>query len=235
MYDYNCYNFMNNPLPSRFPDYGWVSGYAEWVAGAANFPFANPASAIQWLDDIRNAPKKATPANACPRVFVSHRQIDEGDARRCAWLSWDKKFDYWLDVIDLDPQRNKQVQAFQATWNRPLTPFEEMVLLAAIIEMAILNCTHVLALMTSNTAGSQWVPYEYGRVKDKTIRGAACWWDSTTLAQGKLPEYVHLADVHGNEAEISAWLQAELAKVAGCPSRPKGKWSEPATKSLPTG
>src|SRR5689334_19289998 len=129
MYDFNWYERENNPLPSRFPDSGWVSGYTKWVAGAANFPFATPASALQWLDDIRNAPKKTGPENACPRVFVSHRQIDKDNALRCAWLSGESKFDYWLDVIDLDPQRNTQVKKLQAQLGRPLTPFEETVLL----------------------------------------------------------------------------------------------------------
>ena len=50
--------------------------------------------------------------------------------------------------------------------------------------------------MTDNTKGSQWVPYEYGRVKEAApvALNAAFWWDTTTLKKLEdLPEYLRLA------------------------------------------
>jgi hypothetical protein len=64
--------------------------------------------------------------------------------------------------------------------------------------------------MTSNTQGSTWVPYEYGRVKDSSpySRRAACWIDSNA---GKLPEYLELGVRTRTDDEIRTWLQGELA------------------------
>lgn len=37
--------------------------------------------------------------------------------------------------------------------------------IAAIIEMALLNCTAVVAVHSILSAASKWIPYEFGRVK----------------------------------------------------------------------
>ena len=211
MDDYRWFEFQHLPMIARFPgNLTWLLGVQEWETGMRQFPFVSRTDAYQWLNAIRLVARvRQTPL--CPRVFVSHRQLDEKPARRIAWLSWCEGFDYWIDVIDLDPQRNQQVVQLEKTLGRELTGFEKAVLTAAIIEMALLNCTHVLAVMTNNTAGSQWVPYEYGRVKDTTLSPpqAACWHDHTTLPRSDLSEYLHLAEVLDNERGIRSWLQRE--------------------------
>lgn len=236
MDDYDWYEFQNLPMRARFPDSPWLSGVTEWRAGVDSLAFADAQSARLWLNQIRGAQRKAG-ATVCPRVFVSHKQADVGAAMRVAWLSWGEGFDYWLDVLDLAPQHNQLAQLAQAKLKRPLNAFELSVLQAAVIEMALLNCTHVLAVMTLNTAASRWVPYEYGRTKDKTAvaTGASCWWDTKTLPKADLPEYVHLADVHTKESHIRAWLKRERKQFAGCAGGTRGPWSGDEPDALPTG
>jgi hypothetical protein len=221
-------------MRDRFPDNTWISGVAEWRAGIDSIAFTNTQTAQLWLSRIRGAARMAG-ATVCPRVFVSHKQADKDAALRVAWLAGQEGFDYWLDIIDLNPSLNKQVQKLEAKLRRKLDAFELSVITAAVIEMALLNCTHVLAVMTFNTAASRWVPYEYGRTKDKTAvaTGASCWWDKTTLPKADLPEYVHLADVHENEADIRDWFKRERKLFVRCTGGARGSWSvEP--KKLPT-
>ena len=106
------------------------------------------------------------------------------------------------------------------------------ILTAAIIEMGLLNSSHVIAAMTSKTKGSQWVPYEYGRVKEPPPNAvnAACWRDATTLPECEaLPEYVLLAPVWKTECEIRAWLKREMCcaqqhHYPQCPAVPRSDW-----------
>jgi hypothetical protein len=233
--DYRWFEFPERPLSARFPlDWPWLAGGQEWAEGAERFPFRNPAEAYRWLHSIRQAPRR--PA-ACPRLFVSHRQTDDAKARRIAWLAWDEGFDYWLDVIDLDPALNQQVVALEGALGRALSKFEKAILTAAIIEMALLNCTQVLAVITSNTKGSQWVPYEYGRVKERTAVGvsASCWWDCAVLKKEDLPEYLHLAAVHDDEPAIRGWLQCHMRQNQQCPGSRRGDWVGNEPGALRTG
>lgn len=254
MDDYRWFDFAERPLPERFPHRDWIAGVEAWAEGAAQFPFGGiddlgtfgpnadefpgpPPAAARWLRMIRNAPRKMP--QVCPRVFVSHRQSDDRWGRRIAWIACDEGFDYWLDVIDLDPQRNPTVLALQSRLGRPLTALELAILTAALIEMALLNCGYVLAAMTGNTAGSQWVPYEYGRVKDTGPVGleAACWWDTTTLPRGSLPEYLYLGGVLLNERGIRNWFQRHLRNHPRCPGPRRAAWpaGTPEPPVLPTG
>jgi hypothetical protein len=69
-------------------------------------------------------------------------------------------------------------------------------LLAAIIEIALLNSTHVMTLHTTNSAGSAWIPYELGRAKARKILSsqAAGWFDPPKILPAGCPEYVRLAN-----------------------------------------
>jgi hypothetical protein len=52
------------------------------------------------------------------------------------------------------------------------------ILIAAIIAIGPLNSSHVVAIHTSSSAASKWIPYEFGRAKDRRLR--------STLAGGRL-------------------------------------------------
>jgi|SRR5665213_592028 len=235
MADYNQYDFQRATFDDRFAPVGWVIGRDIWQRGIEAFLFGGERlRADEWVNDIRRA-RLAQPA-ACPRVFISHRQVDETWARRIAWLAWSCNFDYWLDVIDLDSARNRQVELLEGRLGRLLLDFEKGILTAAIIEMALLNCTHVLAVMTGNTAGSQWVAYEYGRVKAPPPLSieSSCWWDATTLPGVSFPEYMYLGPIHFTQAAITAWLIAEQARYPSCPGTPRDAQPERSV-CLPTG
>ena len=130
-----------------------------------------PAEEIELhLNKLRNFPKPSL-ESVCPRVFISHKQIDEAEALRIANLASNEGFYYWLDVLDPN----------LAAPNVATPPVRLAIATAMIIEMALLNCSHVLAVMTKHTKQSAWVPYEYGRVKDRSITSTQCsaWVKST--------------------------------------------------------
>jgi hypothetical protein len=139
-------------------------------------------------------------------VFISHRQADVDPATRIAYLACQERFDYWLDVLD------PSLFGVAGAPSSPSTA-DQAAATAALIEMALLNSSHVVAVMTPNTRGSQWVPYEYGRVKapQTTSLQAAIWVDKSVTASS-LPEYVHLGAILKSELEIRQWLKAELQK-----------------------
>ena len=91
--------------------------------------------------------------------------------------------------------------------------------------------------MTGNTKGSQWVPYEYGRVKERTAVGvnASCWRDPTALRQDDLPEYLHLAAVRDDEPAIRGWLHGHMPQYRQCPGGRRGTWPGNEPGPLRTG
>src|SRR5688500_12725338 len=109
MLDYRWDRTPVPPLENRYPDtHPWpIWGREEWRAGAQQFPFRTPTQAYRWLDELRQL-RPPAPHTVCPRVFVSHKQLDAGWARRIARLANRQGFDFWLDVLDLDPSVNAQ-------------------------------------------------------------------------------------------------------------------------------
>ncbi len=107
--------------------------------------------------------------------------------------------------------------------------------IAAVIEMALLNATHLCAVFTPATAGSQWLPYEYGRVKDRVTMSmrAACA-IHTSLPGKKLPEWVHLGAKAFDRPEVVLWLKDEARRWGVHPLGPTGHWptSEPTPADL---
>lgn len=182
----------------RFPN--WVRGYGIWrdFAGILSFDFFN------YLRNFGIEEKKSKPL-PCPRVFISHRQKDTGLAERIAWLANQNGFYYWLDVHEENLNRIQQGN---------FTKNQKELLIGAIIEMAIMNCTHVLAVMTPNTPGSMWVPYEYGRIVDLPTNSlrASSWIESTLRYQ---PEYLQFGVKHFDENSINNWYRAERKLFAG--------------------
>jgi hypothetical protein len=193
MSNYNWLEFAGEPAALRYPD--WVEGAAEWREAADRGD-----EALAALLDVLVAKRAAIRHGVAgtelhvPRVFVSHRRQDERRALDVAALAQLTGFQVWVDVLD---------PVFQGM---PSTPRA----IADYIEIALLNSTHVIALMTPNTRGSLWVPYEYGRVKDSSPHSlrAACWIDHRVT---DAPEYLELGVKTTSDAEITAWLRHEIA------------------------
>ncbi|HUQ10762.1 MAG TPA: toll/interleukin-1 receptor domain-containing protein [Steroidobacteraceae bacterium] len=208
------------PLARRYPD--WVMGHDL----LRDFPnllrnFAHPD--LGFDEVLRRIARERHRAGTRTRrmhvgldrpcVFISHRKDDVDQAERIAWLTCQAGFDYWLDIYDPG----------LAGYPGLATATEaEARAVALTIEIALLNCTQVIAVMTPNTPGSAWVPYEYGRVKDPVPDSpqAACW-----LAPGvKLfPEYLYLGARLRTEGDISQWLADERTRM-GFLSKPTCAW-----------
>jgi hypothetical protein len=185
MPNYNWTEFRTASLKSRYP--GWVAGKAIFEGTAA------PSNdTVRLLEEQR----KRGPLPQVRRLFVSHRQVDYNQALRLAYLACNEGFDYWLDILDPSLTATTSGEAKAAA-------------VATIIEMALLNCTHIIAVMTPNTRGSEWVPYEYGRAKEAPpiSSNAACW--VAPQVQSSLPDYLHLGPVHKTESDIRNWLRAQ--------------------------
>jgi hypothetical protein len=199
MPDYDWFAFTDRPPSERFPE--WTFGYALWREFGRGVPETLP----RLLDDLirsRGGAKWGQEALTCPRVFISHRQADRVRALEIAKIAEQEGFQYWLDVLE----------PALLPGNRTHSGREASLEIATIIEMALLNCTHVLAVMTPLTEGSRWVPYEYGRVKDSSSHSstAGCWIDSR-LQSHALAEYLLLGIQTRNDQEIAQWLRDELA------------------------
>lgn len=188
------------PPSERFPN--WVEGAGLW----RDFIRGDVGARRRLLDALvaaRATVRWGEPGTelAVPRLFVSHRKDDEAESRRIATLAQAEGFQVWLDVLDDDLQRTAQASAG--------TPADALAI-ALIIEMALLNCTHVIALITPRTPGTYWVPYEYGRVKDSSPHSlrAACWIDQHVTYE---PEYLELGIKTRSDDDIRSWLRGELA------------------------
>jgi hypothetical protein len=157
------------------------------------------AAAKGWLNRVKGARTASKFGPDCPRVFVSHKQEDEQLALQIAKVIHGKGFDVWVDVLQLP----KSAPAQPNTWG-------EAILIAAMIEMALINCTHLVAVMTTNTVPSRWVPYEYGRMKDDPpAKLTVSAWRDASVAPWSLTEYMHLGPIFDSRRELEAWLQRE--------------------------
>jgi len=214
MANYDWREYRSRPWRDRFPFD--TPGWEQWVQLAA---LDRPPTLL-----IEQRQRRTVrPRDPC--LFVSHRQADVTPALRIAYLACQVGFDYWIDVLD------PFLSAFPTVGPSGPTPQQSAAAIAAIIEMALLNSTHVVAVMTPNTKGSQWVPYEYGRVKEPapvTLQ-AACW-VSGSLTASTLPEYLYLGIITRTESELQSWLRSERRNYGGA-GRPCG-WTAPVPPPL---
>jgi hypothetical protein len=138
------------------------------------------------------------------RAGLRHRMVDVAYAKHIAWLASQKAgLEYWLDVHD--PVLRLAGAALPAGVYG--------ITIAAIIEMALLNCTHVIAAHTpppTNTSWrpSQWIPYELARAKARSVisRQAAGWFHPQVHPPHSRGEYVLLADLCSSDADVEQWL-----------------------------
>ena len=203
MPDYDYAEFQGRPPSQRFPQ--WIIGSGPW----REYGDGDGETIRRLLSALvlaRSSVNWGVPPLRCPRLFVSHRQIDDARARQVAAIARTAGFQVWLDAEDAD-------LAALAKSGDTRTPEEVSELTAAFIETALLNSTHVIALITTNTPGSKWVPYEYGRVKDPFMHSpqAACWIESG-VTKKDLGEYLLLGVRTETDQQIQAWLDQELRR-----------------------
>ena len=160
---------------------------------------------------------RPNPPTCC--LFVSHRRSDVKDAQRIASRATQAGYEYWLDIHD-----PTLIRLNGAAIPSPAKD----ILLAAAIEIGLLNSTHVIAMHTQHSIGpqhtilSKWIPYELGRAKARQIRSdqAACWFDQQTQPS-VCGEYVYLVVHTRTESEIDNWLNMKKGpcKLSKNPTR----------------
>ena len=111
-------------------------------------------------------------------VFISHRTIDKQLAERVyGRLTQIHQIKCWIDSVNAQSD--------------PLTITQQIL-------SGINDCTHLLAVVTPNTDGSWWVPYEIG-VADQGARAITTFTELTKLT---LPEYLWRWPVIQNDYQI---------------------------------
>jgi hypothetical protein len=186
----------------RLPDrYDGLPGANAW---RALFEAVRGGHVTTAFDRFLSQIDETDPALTKPCVFISHRQADEARAENVAKIVSAEGYDYWLDIHDP-----------LLKWATPVvTGPAGAALLAGIIEIALLNSTHVIALHTSHSAGSKWIPYELGRAKARSIFStqAAGWFETTNLPE-TCGEYVYLTWQTFSDPDIQNWLRLRQPSV----------------------
>jgi hypothetical protein len=98
--------------------------------------------------------------------------------------------------------------------NRTLLPTDPRyaLVIAAIIEIALLRSSHIIAVHTLKGLQSKWIPYELGRAKSRSIVSSQSGgWFEAGLAPGQFGSYVELAGSPG------------AAKATSPPGWPNGR------------
>jgi len=176
------------------------------------------------FSDFLNATRGIAPLTRVCRVFVSHQRADVIYAETIAYFAYKQGFEYWLDVHDpVLPVVNAAT----------LPASVKAVLIAAIIEMALLNCSHVCSVQTQNAKQSRWVPYEFGRAKERRLQSskAASWFDNGVAPT--TAEYLLLGQCLVSTGEVKSWLSSEWSPDGCRDSKPLWPPHRPAPNPLP--
>ncbi|RNJ42398.1 hypothetical protein B5V01_08130 [Mesorhizobium erdmanii] len=82
-------------------------------------------------------------------------------------------------------------------------------MVAAVIEIALLSSSHIIAVHTLNGLQSKWIPYELGRAKSRSIVSSQSggWFEAGRLAPGQFGSYVELCRLAKlRRSDVTAWL-----------------------------
>jgi hypothetical protein len=180
--------------------------FEEFLAGIDRLTPSTPDEKIRKFD---------------PTVFVSHQRADLVEAERIAFLACQQGLDYWLDIHD----------PFLVLANRKIPPHDLRypIIIAAIIEIGLLNSTCLIAVHSLNSLASKWVPYELGRVRDRRIQSANVGgWFHPMVRPGQCGDYVHLCGMAiGGEPLVDLWLHTWAGGKNVCKGWPAGRPTRP--------
>ena len=135
-------------------------------------------------------------------LFISHRSDDSDTAERVACIAQEHQYEYCLDIHDPSLGVLNDL-------NGALPATLRSILIAATIEIGLLNSTNVIALWTSSASGSEWIPYEYGRAKKLYHFPNGLWTPSAAMwvEDGEAPpDYSYLARTFKTERALRHWL-----------------------------
>jgi TIR domain len=101
---------------------------------------------------------------AVERVFISHRRTDKPLAMAVAAVLAAQGLHYWFDENDEDTRQAAD-----------LGKADDQALVYSI-ERGIRHCTQLLGLLSAETRGSWWVPYEIGFSRSQDAHTSfSCW------------------------------------------------------------
>ena len=153
--------------------------------------------------------ERAVGAKRFDCVFISHQRADAYRGERVACLADHRSVDVWLDV------HNPTLKWLNAN---PVSAPVRSLLIAAIVEIALLKSTHVIALHTASSLASRWVPYELARAKARGVTStqAEGWFEDpkNALRHG---DYVQLAAMLFDEPGVFDWLPSRAPAVRPLP------------------
>ncbi|NUS80502.1 MAG: toll/interleukin-1 receptor domain-containing protein [Streptomyces sp.] len=126
------------------------------------------------------------------QVFISHRNADKPLANAVAQIFDDLGVHYWYDRDDEDTARAAALG---------LVGDQELVF---AIDRGIRHSTRMLGLLSDETRGSWWVPYEIGAAR--ALGRQACHVVLDSLRdEASLPEYVRIAANFWSVDELVRW------------------------------
>ncbi len=143
-------------------------GFSKDVSEREIWPPDEPYFAEEFLELQEPLYDLLSRSPRTPRVFISYRSTDRPLANHLRRQLLSKGKSVWMDCWD------PSIATVRAS---ALPPIIESILIATIIEVALLRCSHVIVTHTKNTATSEWVPYELGRAKQHmVIASDAAFW-----------------------------------------------------------
>ena len=134
-----------------------------------------------------------------PCIFLSHISVDRAAARAIgAYIMAQGGIDVYLDMNDDDLQRAAAAGDAAA--------------ITAFIERGLSSSTHILCLVSQNTARSWWVPYElgFGKRSGKPLA-------TLRLKDTELPAYLEISEIIQGTKSLNQYLTAiksGLRKIA---------------------
>jgi len=132
-----------------------------------------------------------------------------------------------------DPRILAAFDAFMQRVDGIPTPSALRVFVSAIIEMALLNSTHLISVQTAEAQGSLWVPYEYGRAKKRLLSSEVASWFDNQVYENTRADYLKIAHCAVSEAAVDAWLASEWTRRGRGSPAPVRSWSRRPTHPLP--
>lgn len=205
-----------------------VLGYLDWRSLInilrEHLGAEQPDPFLQAFDNFQYQIRKIDTRRRVCCIFVSHQRADVLFAERIAYLSCQHGFEYWLDVHD--------PLLIQLTRLR-INAVVKSILIAAIVEMALLNCTHVITVQTAGAQASRWIPYEFGRAKLRRLWSTqtASWFDNGVFSS-TTSDYLKLGVCAQSEQQVINWLVRER-KNCNCHWSVPGNWNGNQTVQLP--
>jgi hypothetical protein len=195
---------------TRYPDGVEIAGRGAWVRLVERVEAGSRENAwAHFVGDIETLVEQLPPKPH--RVFVSHQRKDVDAAERLAYLATQAGLEYWLDIHD---------PTLIGANNQTITGPQRAILIAGIIEIALLNCRYIVAAHSTNSLASKWIPYEFARVKEHIpFADDAAGWFEPTVQAGLTEDYFELArKTYGEGAPATA------ATAPWNPWQPVGGW-----------